>query len=88
MGWENPWVNISLSAHGMSERWTTNEHAEGTRMGGFTELNVNLWRTIKWNRTLITLRGSILNLFDKQYDIVAHYPMPGRSWRLTAEVNL
>jgi len=88
MGWENPWVNISLSAHGMSERWTTNEHADGTRMGGFTEMNVNLWRTIKWNRTLITLRGSILNLFDKQYDIVVHYPMPGRSWRLTAEVNL
>ena len=88
VGWENPWVNLSVSSDGMSERWTTNEHADGTRMGGFTELNVNLWRNIRWNRTLITLRGSILNIFDKQYDIVVHYPMPGRSWRLTAEVNL
>lgn len=29
-----------------------------------------------------TLRFTLQNLLNRQYDIVAHYPMPGRSWQL------
>ena len=29
----------------------------------------------------------MLNMFDKQYDIVARYPMPGRSWKASVEFD-
>ena len=92
VGWLNPWVNMSVSANGMSERWTVNEHADGTRLAGFAEMSFNVWRSFtphlgSLGATHITLRGSIINILDKQYDIIAHYPMPGRSWRITAEIS-
>ncbi|MCR5132087.1 MAG: TonB-dependent receptor [Prevotella sp.] len=36
----------------------------------------------------LTLRFTLQNVFDCQYDLVAHYPMPGRSWRLQLVIPL
>jgi len=76
--WENPWANLSITGDGMSERWTTNEHSEGTRIAGFMEWSASAYRKIG----NLTLRASITNILDKQYDIVARYPMPGRGWKV------
>lgn len=88
VSWLNPWVNCSATIDGQSTRWTTNEHATGTNIEGFAEVGVSVFRTLTLRHCNITLRGAIHNIFDKQYDIVAHYPMPGRSWRLSAVVEL
>ncbi len=98
--WANPWVNLSVTNDGISHRWTTNEHAASTRLAGYAETDLGLWRTFylkcpianhkpitNKQKTFITIRASLLNIFDKQYEIVAHYPMPGRSWRITFTIN-
>ena len=99
--WLNPWVNLSLTNDGISHRWTTNEHATGTRLAGYAETDLGLWRTFNLTShpspgggsrrsrgiSFITVRASLLNILDKQYDIVAHYPMPGRSWRISFTIN-
>ena len=81
--WQNPWANLSLTTDGMSHRWATNEHAAGTRLAGFVEADASVWRTFSIGRNKLTAQFALLNIFDRQYDIVAHYPMPGRSWKLT-----
>lgn len=81
--WMNPWVNFVLSVDGMNERWTVNEHSPGTRIDGYGEMDLSAWRQLRFGQCLITLRASVLNVTDKQYELVAHYPMPGRSWRLS-----
>lgn len=85
--WLNPWTNLTLSADGQSHRWATNEHSQGTRIAGFAELDIGAWRTFAWHGHRLTLRASVRNLLDKQYDIVAHYPMPGRSWRVQLTIE-
>lgn len=35
----------------------------------------------------VTLRFTVQNLFDRQYALVAHYPMPGRSFRMQLMFN-
>ncbi len=87
LAWQNPWANLSLSADGQSHRWATNEHSHGTRIAGFVEFDVGAWRSFAWHKRKFTLRASVRNLLDKQYDIVAHYPMPGRSWRLQLTIE-
>ena len=87
LAWQNPGANLSLSADGQSHRWATNEHSQGTRIAGFVEFDVGAWRSFAWNRHKFTLRASVRNLLDMQYDIVAHYPMPGRSWRLQLTIE-
>ena len=88
LSWENPWVCVSVTNSVQSCRWTTVEHTEGTRMPGFGVTDLSFWRSFSlptWvsrGGAPITLRFTMQNLFDRQYAIVAHYPMPGRSWRM------
>ena len=86
--WTNPWASLTLTADGMSHRWATNEHSRGTRMAGFAEMGASIYRDFKLRKITLTARVVAQNLLDKQYDIVAHYPMPGRSWRAAIEVKL
>ena len=72
----------------MDERWATNEHYNGTRISGFAETSVSLWRSLRIRTVSCTLRASVLNIFDKQYELVGNYPMPGRSWKITAKIEL
>ena len=34
-------------------------------------------------RSHLRLQAEVINLTDKQYDVIKYYPMPGRSWRIT-----
>ena len=86
ISWENPWTNLALTTSGQSARWTSTDHAAGTRIAGFSTTDVSLWRTLLGDR--LTARVTLQNLFDRQYDLVAHYPMPGRSWRLNLSFKI
>ncbi len=81
VGYENPWVNISLSGMGVSERWATNDHYEGTRVKGYSDFGVSLWRQFHWGSRTLEGRVDVKNVFDQQYEVVARYPMPGRSFQ-------
>ena len=117
LSWENPWADMAVTTSVQSCRWTTVEHAAGTRMPGFGVTDLSFWRTftLRIGRTHshhislptgegrggaslptgkgrggapLTLRFTLQNLFDRQYALVAHYPMPGRSWRMQLEVPI
>ena len=84
ISWENPWVNLAATTSGQSKRWTTVDHAAGTRIDGFSVTDLSLWRTFQ---SKYTLRLTLQNLFDRQYDIVTHYPMPGRSVQFQISIS-
>ena len=88
VGYENPWVNVTLHALGMSSRWANNEHYDGTRIDGYSEFGLCLWREFRWGNNILTGRLDVKNLFDEQYEIVRNYPMPGRSYQLTINYKI
>ena len=94
LSWENPWADMAVTTSVQSCRWTTVEHAAGTRMPGFSVTDLSLWRSFSLlsdkgrGVASLTLRFTLQNLFDQQYTLVAHYPMPGRSWRMQLEVPI
>ncbi len=81
--YENPWLNGSVHLTAASERWSTNDHAATTRLPGYWETGLGLWRTFRTASGHFTVRGDLLNMLDRQYEVVRRYPMPGRSWRLS-----
>lgn len=88
LAWENPWVNLSISLTSLSQRWSTNEHAAGTLMPTYTEWGIGAYRAVKIKgKVMLKLRADLLNAFDKQYEVVRRYPMPGRHWRAGAVVH-
>ena len=87
-GYENPLVNLSVHTVGMSTRWANNEHYEGTSIKAFTDCGLTLWRTFRWGRSQVEGRLDLKNVFNTQYEIVLFYPMPGRSYQLSASFKI
>lgn len=81
--YENPWVNVTLHGTGMSSRSANNEHYEDSNIPGFFDTGITLFRLFKVLKNEITLKGDIKNLFNKQYEIVKAYPMPGISYQFS-----
>lgn len=81
--WYNPWANVSLTAYGVSRSWATASHADGTDIGGYGEVGATLFRefSIKGSHKL-TASLNVSNLLNKQYEVIAAYPMPSRGWRV------
>lgn len=88
IGWENPWVNLSLHGSGVSSRWTDNNHYEGTKVKGYWDTGLTAWHTFSWNGQSLEARFDLKNLFDTQYEIVQFYPMPGLSWQLSVKYQI
>ena len=91
LSWENPWVNLSIHGEGISSRWTNNEHLEGTLVKGYWEMGATAWKSLRLTKRekeqarapKLNLRFDLKNMFNKQYEIVGAYPMPGRNWQFT-----
>lgn len=88
LGWENPWVSLSFHGSGVSTRWANNDHHPTTDIAGYWDMGLTLWHTFCWDNQQLELRADVKNLFDKQYEIVRFYPMPGRSWQLSLKYQL
>lgn len=93
LGWENPWVNVSLHGQGMSKRWANNEHYDGTEVDGYWDMGLTLYRQLDGLTLLgkslrgVKVRMDVKNLLSEQYELVGHYPMPRRSWMLSIGYN-
>ena len=88
LSYENPWLNLSLHGTAVSSRWPNNDHYEGTLIPGYTDCGLTLWRAFRFGRHRLEGRFDLKNLFDKQYEIVARYPMPGRSYQVSISYQL
>lgn len=84
---ETPWVNITYTLMASGERFFNNYNAPEYRMEGYSEQNISFYRTFCTKRSKLNLQVEVLNLLDKQYDIVENYPMPGRQFRASITIN-
>lgn len=84
LAWENPWVNAALSVTAAAPRWATNEHTATTRVPGYADCGVSLYRTLTLGALSLDLRADLLNVLDKRYEVIRRYPMPGRAYKLSA----
>lgn len=78
--WENPFVDVTIHGAGASEKYGVNTNLPQSRIAGYMEWGLTLRHEWKLRRCRISLRGDIINLFDKSYEVIARYPMPGRSF--------
>ena len=80
---ENPWVNITYSLVGAGERYINPQNTEKNRIEPYVEQSLSANRTFRFGNTSFRLQVEVINLADKQYDIIKYYPMPGRSYRVS-----
>ncbi len=83
------WLSTALTLTAASNTWTTNEHNSGTRIAGYGELSWSIYRrfTLRRNSSLFASL-SVNKQLNHQYEIVAHYPMPRRNFRINLTYNI
>lgn len=87
LAWENPWANLVVHATFASERWSTIEHTTSTRLPPYIECGWALYRSFHFNSLRIDARADLINAFDKRYEIIRRYPMPGRAYKLSLSLH-
>lgn len=88
VGYRGPWVDVVVHGTGASLRYGNNEHYQGTDIPGYWEWGLAVSRQFSLGKSKLDLRIDLKNLFDRQYEIVRMYPMPGRSWQATLKYVL
>ena len=84
----NPLVNVGYSIVGVGDRYYLSQNIDENKIDGYTEHSVSVTKEFNLSKYKLRLQGEIINLFNKQYDIIKYYPMPGRSWRITGSITL
>lgn len=84
----NPYANLGYSIVGVGKRYYMSQNIDDNMIDGYTEHNISISKEFKLPKYKIRLQGEIINLLNKQYDVIKYYPMPGRSWRITGTITL
>lgn len=74
------WVDVGYNVTAMSTRWSMMQRSDDYRLAPFAEHNVTFSRRFCVLRHQADLSASIMNIFNRQYDVVKFYPMPGRTF--------
>lgn len=87
LAWENPWLNAVAHTTFSSERWSTLEHMATTCLPAYVECGFAVYRNVTLKKVSLSLRADLINVFNKRYEIIRRYPMPGRSYKLSASIH-
>lgn len=86
-GIETPWINFSYALLFSGKRYTQGENISTNRLDGYSDHSLSASRDFKIRNINTSLSLEVLNLLDKNYEIIKNFPMPGRSVRATLKVT-
>ncbi len=73
-------LGVSVSFH--SKRFTTSDES-GPPLDGYTLVNLNFGKTFNYKFNRFRLDLKINNLFDRQFESIPAFPMPGRAFYIS-----
>lgn len=84
---ETPWVDLSYAVLFSGKRYMLGQNIAENRLPGYTDHSVSARREFRWRDVSASVAVEVLNLADKNYEIVKNFPMPGRSFRVTVGID-
>ncbi len=83
----NPWVNVGYSLLMQGRRWSAAQNTREYALDAYWEHSLTLSKDFSFRHCRMNLQGSVHNLTDEHYEIIKYYPMPGRSYHLSATIT-
>jgi outer membrane cobalamin receptor len=83
---EMPWFNVNYTLLFCGERYFNRVNLPEYRMDAYLDQGISLDKTLHWKETKIKFLAECLNLYNRSYEVVRSYPMPGRSFRATIKI--
>ncbi|MBN2466472.1 TonB-dependent receptor [candidate division WOR-3 bacterium] len=79
-------VQLSWDVRRTGKRYTVPDNTDS--LPGFLLFDMGVGFTPTLGRLETALRGGVRNLFDRQYEVMKGYPVPGRNWYAELELKL
>lgn len=86
-GIETPWINLSYSFLYSGKRYALGQNIADNRLDSYSDHSISASRDFRICKVLTSWSVEVLNMMDKNYEIVKYFPMPGRSVRVTAKIK-
>lgn len=83
----NPYVNVSYMFIAVGDRYMLPQNTPRNRIDAYTEHSLSANRDFAFGPCALRLQGELLNIGNKQYEIIRYYPMPRFSWRFSARLS-
>lgn len=83
----NPYVNVSYIFTAVGNRYMLPQNTLHNRIDAYTEHSFSMNRDFVFDSCSLRLQGELLNIGNKQYEIIRYYPMPRFSWRLSVKFS-
>ena len=71
-----------------SARYSSSDNIPANFLPGYSISDLSLGYRFPVKQNIINTSVEVNNLFDKNYNIISNYPMPGRSFRLTFQITI
>ena len=84
---ETPWADLSYAVLFSGKRYMLGQNIAENRLPGYTDHSVSARREFRLRDVSASVAVEVLNVADKNYEIVKNFPMPGRSFRVTVGIN-
>ena len=68
------------------KRYTVGQNIAANRLDSYSDHSISASRDFRIRKVTSSLSVEVLNLMDKNYEIVRYFPMPGRSVRATLKI--
>lgn len=84
---ENPIVDVTYMLSAVGERYMLPQNTRRNLMNGYVEHSFVLNREFSFGGNVLHLQAKLMNVGNKQYEVIRYYPMPGFSWQVSAGVK-
>ena len=88
---ETAWVDISCSVVWSGKRYSQRQNSSEiphNLLAGYADIGFSLRRKFHLKKNIFSLTAEMLNILDKNYEIVSSYPMPGRNFRVGVSLEM
>ena len=86
-GIETPWIDIAYAVLYSGKRYAQGENIAENRLNSYSDHSLSASRTFQIKRLQLSASVGVLNIANKNYEIVKYFPMPGRSFRATIGIK-
>lgn len=86
-GIETPWIHLSYTFLFSGKRYMLGQNISENRLDSYSDHSLSANRDFNIRNITASLNLEVLNLMNRNYEIVKNFPMPGRSFRVTVGVR-
>lgn len=78
-----PWLQVGYTLMSVGKRYFMDQNIPANEIDAYVEQGLSASHTFSFGKdNTLRLQADVLNLTDRQYEVIKYYPMPGRSWRV------